>query len=85
MKKTFIIIAVDVLGNVIWGAAPTLKETATFVLKQLPSLEKADAYLYTGTGKVKVLSETKIEFSDPDGKIYPLGKGFDLTNLSNLQ
>ena len=28
MKKTFIVIAVDVLGNVLWGAAPALREAA---------------------------------------------------------
>ena len=71
------------VGNIIWGAAPTLQESADFVSKNNMG-DLVDAYLYIGKGKVVVKARNKFRFSDKTGKIICLGKGFSLTSLKNL-
>ena len=85
IKKQFVIIGNDILGNIHWSAAPTLKEAAAFMRSHTNSGEGVDGYLYIGTGKIKVTSKTKMDFSDVNGKVICLGKGFNLTDLALLE
>lgn len=88
MKKQFIVIGQDILGNVVWGAGPTLKEASVFV-RTNGGGEDVNVYLYLGKGKVKVKSCTKnfinAEYPDDNGITILLGKGFSLTNLATLE
>jgi hypothetical protein len=86
MKKQFVVIGQDIMGNVVWGAAPTLKEAGNFVAGQEINLvgDSVTTYIYLGKGKVTAKSATKIQFTDPNGKIAKIGN-FDLTTLVNME
>jgi hypothetical protein len=84
MKKQFIVVGEDLLGNIVWGVAPTLKEAGAYVALNSYSISKPTwTYIYFGNDKPTVVGLGKIEFTDSNGKIALIGK-FDLATLLNM-